>query len=120
MTFEPSVIQKQCTPVALSSFITHCNPYIVKMDDWSLIFDFLLCIGVGCHPSDLPSRQTSETEEGVENVPQLEPRDIEIYKKCADILAFIIKEILPGRDASINQMAIDSLVTLRFYSLKCF
>ena len=90
------------------------------MDDWSLIFDFLLCIGVGCHPSDLPSRQTSETEEGVENVPQLEPRDIEIYKKCADILAFIIKEILPGRDASINQMAIDSLVTLRFYSLKCF
>lgn len=56
ITFEPSVIQKQCTAIALSSFITHCNSYIRKLDDWSLIFDFLLCVGIGCHPSDLPAR----------------------------------------------------------------
>lgn len=62
ITFEPSVIQKQCTAIALSSFITHCNSYIRKLDDWSLIFDFLLCVGIGCHPSDLPARPSPASQ----------------------------------------------------------
>lgn len=54
-------------------------------------------------------------------------RDVEAYKKCVDVLTVIIKEILPKNsaiqsnpkiDAEINQMAIDSLITLRFYSLQ--
>lgn len=54
-------------------------------------------------------------------------RDVEAYKKCVDVLTVIIKEILPKNsviqsnpkiDAEINQMAIDSLIILRFYSLQ--
>jgi brefeldin A-resistance guanine nucleotide exchange factor 1 len=207
-TLEPSVIQKQCTAIALASFINHCNAYIRRTDDWSLIFDYLLCIGIGCHPSDLPVRHTSsnssptppltasDNRQDVDNIvpdmsavsiqiedipdeipavtsksiaekpvnheanpegdatahqspvkqkevnenPPLDPsepsqpfipgnssvRDIEAYKKCVETLTVVIKEILPKNasihsnprsDAEINQMAIDSLITLRFFSL---
>ena len=203
-TLEPSVIQKQCTAIALSSFIKHCNAYIRRTDDWSLIFDYLLCIGIGCHPSDLPVRHTnssptppaSEVTTQVENIipdmsavsiqiedipdeipgmtvqpeasnqetaqtgeaspnqsqtprqspvkqrheppdPSSEPtqpfipgnssvRDVEAYKKCVETLTVVIKEILPKNasiqsnprtDAEINQLAIDSLILLRYYSL---
>ena len=237
MNCEPSFIQKKCTAIALTSFINSCHRDIRRVDDWSLIFDYLLCVGIGCHPSDLPVRQTlspGPVEGGVE--PQSEPsqqatpqpqpvistsppvpsvhlqieddtnedvpqpvipsappleqhqppdqptlkqqeqdvakplptdssdqksvpgspveqrkigpprlpseadstngpnqpfipgssavRDVEAYKKCVEILTVIIKEILPKSvqtnpksDAAINQMAIDSLITLRFYSL---
>lgn len=249
MNCEPSFIQKKCTAIALTSFINSCHRDIHRVDDWSLIFDYLLCVGIGCHPSDLPVRQTSspgpaedEVETGSEpserptpqlqsvtstsqpqsvvstsqpvvstsppvpsvhlqieddtnedvpqpaipSAPPLEPpsqgtleqeqqdvskplpsdssdqksvpgspveqrkigprlpleadstngpnqpfipgssavRDVEAYKKCVEILTVIIKEILPKSvqtnpksDAAINQMAIDSLITLRFYSL---
>lgn len=74
VTFEPSVIQKQCTALGLSSFITHCHSDIKRVDDWSLIFDYLLCIGIGCHPSDLPVRQQIsqiESTPKVEDVPAI-------------------------------------------------
>ena len=221
VTFEPCVIQKKCTAVALSSFITHCHPHIKRVDDWALVFDYLLCVGIGCHPSDLPLRRSpgaakgetissassastsiqnqllpeppvptvkiqieqpiceaegvkdrsssdekeaittaattgacSSTTTGSSNgnnsnfnapddtvqgsktvTPELSQpfipgnssvRDVEAYLKCKDILTVVIKEILPkscaiqanpSTDAEINQMAIDSLITLRFYSL---
>lgn len=229
MNCEPTFIQKKCTAIALTSFINSCHRDIRRVDDWSLIFDYLLCVGIGCHPSDLPVRQTSspgpiegETESEpsqeatlepqpvtssppvpsvhlqieddtnedvpvIPSAPPLEPpgegrleqqeqdvarplltdssdqksvpgspvekrktgpprlssegdstngpnqpfipgssavRDVEAYKKCVEILTVIIKEILPKSvqtnpksDAAINQMAIDSLITLRFYSL---
>lgn len=250
MNCEPSFIQKKCTAIALTSFINSCHRDIHRVDDWSLIFDYLLCVGIGCHPRDLPVRQTSspgpvqgevdtqsepsqqatlqpvasslqpqsvastlqpqsvassppvpsvhlqiedDTNEDVPqqvipSAPPLEQhqspdeaalkeqdagrsvpsesceqksvpgspveqrkkspprlpseaestngpnqpfipgssavRDVEAYKKCVEILTVIIKEILPKSvqtnpksDAAINQMAIDSLITLRFYSL---
>lgn len=230
-SFDPSVLHKQCTATALSSFISHCHPYIRRVDSWSLIFDYLLCVGIGCHVKDLPIRQSSlnrevpqeplsppvpsfkidipedeedtcglqkqmshvscggvtevdndtqemiETEtkkdekqevthddqkpvlnesesrkKGMSESPSVIPpevskstqdslgeaeatqpfipssssvRDVEAYRKCVDILTVIIKEILPKTtlsnrkaDAEINQMAIDSLITLRFYSLQ--
>lgn len=197
ITFEPSVIQKKCTAFALSSFIHHCHSHIKKVDDWALVFDYLLCVGIGCHPSDLPVRKapavatqatcplspavppvpaveiqieepTCEAEGVIRNEEETrqlltqkstqstatvssdeqrahsgkvlttsEPsqpfipgnssvRDVEAYLKCKDILTVVIKEILPKStaiqdnpvtDAEINQMAIDSLILLRFYSL---
>lgn len=203
ITFEPSVIQKKCTAFALSSFIHHCHSHIKKVDDWALVFDYLLCVGIGCHPSDLPVRKapavateascsvspavppvpeveiqieevTCEAEGVIGNeeerkkligpkctqsttstssvnntsdderaaqlgkvIASSEPsqpfipgnssvRDVEAYLKCKDILTVVIKEILPKSsaiqenpltDAEINQMAIDSLILLRFYSL---
>lgn len=225
MNCEPSSIQKKCTAIALTSFITSCHRDIRRVDDWSLIFDYLLCVGIGCHPNELPVRQSSSplpVEDEIETVPESVPqpslsmqtasspvhvpsvkiqiedddaiqpiiptappldqqpndeipneeveelkeshapneplppkisgerkkigpaevdsinqptqpfvpgssavRDVEAYKKCVDILTVIIKEILPKSvqtnpksDAAINQMAIDSLITLRFYSLQ--
>ena len=201
ITFEPSVIQKKCTAFALSSFIHHCHSHIKKVDDWALVFDYLLCVGIGCHPSDLPVRKapavtipqaSSAVSPAVPPVPAVEiqieeatceaegmigseeerkkligpkctqlpsasvnniedeqraqlgkviassepsqpfipgnssVRDVEAYLKCKDILTVVIKEILPKSsaiqenpvtDAEINQMAIDSLILLRFYSL---
>lgn len=230
MNCEPSFIQKKCTAVALTSFINSCHRDIRKVDDWSLIFDYLLCVGIGCHPSELPVRQslspgpTEEEEEKPEKIPpptshvpsipqgppvpsvqiqieddipeevqpvipsappleqqsnqdisqqsfdgakplsssvetdnlqqvpkspdekrkigpsdgnssslQTQPfvpgsssvQDVEAYQKCVEILTVIIKEILPKSvqtnpksDAAINQMAIDSLITLRYYSVQ--
>jgi len=67
LTFEPNMIQRKTTAIALHSFVSQCNCYITRSEDWSLIFNLLLYIGIGFHRR--PSKGTANTEtEGYVNV----------------------------------------------------
>ncbi|RWS23038.1 Golgi-specific brefeldin A-resistance guanine nucleotide exchange factor 1-like protein [Leptotrombidium deliense] len=64
VTFELEVIQKQSTAIALHSFLTHCHSYISRIEDWSVIFDLLLFIGIGF----LPKRCVMKKEGSIEAI----------------------------------------------------
>jgi hypothetical protein len=67
LTFEPNMIQRQTTAIALHSFVSQCSCYITRSEDWSLIFNLLLTIGIGFQRN--PSKNTVNAEtEGYVNV----------------------------------------------------
>lgn len=47
VSLNTAVIQKSYTAIALHSFIACCHPYINKLEDWNLIFNLLLLVGIG-------------------------------------------------------------------------
>lgn len=68
-TFGPNLIQRHCTALALHSFISHCHSYVVRPEDWSLVFDYLLFIGIGFRrrkPAETQSIQ-SDPEDNISN-----------------------------------------------------
>ena len=47
LTFEPNMIQRKSTAIALHSFISQCSCYITRSEDWAIVFNFLLSVGIG-------------------------------------------------------------------------
>lgn len=47
VTFDYNTIQRSYVAISLHSFVTHCHIYITKSEDWAVIFDMLLCVGIG-------------------------------------------------------------------------
>lgn len=47
LTFELNLIQRKTTAIALHSFVSQCNCYITRSQDWAIIFNFLLAVGIG-------------------------------------------------------------------------
>ena len=47
LTFEPHMIQRRTTAIALHSFVSQCSCYVTRSQDWAVIFNFLLAVGIG-------------------------------------------------------------------------
>jgi hypothetical protein len=41
------MIQRKSTAQALHSFVSQCNCYITRSQDWAIVFNFLLSVGIG-------------------------------------------------------------------------
>ncbi|KAI1293461.1 Golgi-specific brefeldin A-resistance guanine nucleotide exchange factor 1 [Halotydeus destructor] len=67
VTFEVKTMQQQFTAVALQSFISHCHTYITQVEDWSLIFELLLCVGIG-YQARRPSLRKNTLDGSIESI----------------------------------------------------
>lgn len=61
LTFEPHMLQRKITAQALHSFVSHCNSFFAKPNEWILIFNFILAVAIGYYPS---SRRVQEDGRG--------------------------------------------------------
>ncbi|RWS07642.1 golgi-specific brefeldin A-resistance guanine nucleotide exchange factor 1-like isoform X2 [Dinothrombium tinctorium] len=162
VTFDLSLIQKHTTAIALHSFITHCHSCISRIEDWSVIFELLLYIGVGYRSKSALRRKEgsaeaidvqSENEEtmrsrddyirgytsdseidihshkcsdntksnpyqlmtvcdvGTNKGSCFKILDLHAYEKCTEVLALIIKEILPKNVQHLEKQVVDINVT---------
>ena len=63
LTFEPNMIQRKTTAIALHSFVSQCSCYITRSQDWAIIFNFLLSVGIG-----FQRRSTKKSNENDGNI----------------------------------------------------
>lgn len=52
LTFDPIMLQRNVTAQALHSFVSHCNCYFNKNEEWALIFNLILAVAIGYYPSN--------------------------------------------------------------------
>ena len=51
------MLQRNIAAQALHSFVSHCNCFFNKTDEWVLIFNFILAIAIGYYPSNKKLQQ---------------------------------------------------------------
>lgn len=52
LTFDPIMLQRSVTAQALYSFVSHCNCFFTKNEEWALIFNLILAVAIGYYPSN--------------------------------------------------------------------
>lgn len=52
LSFDPFMIQRSVTAQALHSFVSHCNCYFSKNEEWALIFNLILAVAIGYYPTN--------------------------------------------------------------------
>ncbi|KAH9528829.1 G-box binding factor, partial [Dermatophagoides farinae] len=65
--FDPYLIQRKHTAQTLHSFISHCNCYLTKNEQWALVYNLILAISIGYYPPNKKLGQPPEPQQSIHN-----------------------------------------------------